>query len=109
MGNFHTASYDDISRINHHPLTNMRDAPNSNAELNRATSYDVSLKIATSLTHIEEDKPNRKGWHISYTQRKLTLEIAKSSIFYGMPPNSNAEGNSYSIVMMWSLKLAHPI
>jgi len=84
----------------------MRDAPNSNAELNRATSYDVSLKIATSLTHIEEDKPNRKGWHISYTQRKLTLEIAKSSIFYGMPPNSNAEGNSYSIVMMWSLKLA---
>ena len=30
----------------------MRDAPNSNAELNRATSYDVSLKIATSLTHI---------------------------------------------------------
>ena len=39
---------------------------------------------ATSLTHIEEDKPNRKGWHISYTQRKLTLEIAKSSIFYGM-------------------------
>lgn len=30
----------------------MRDAPNSNAELNRATSYDVSFKIATSLTHI---------------------------------------------------------
>ena len=59
---------------------NMRDAPNSNAELNRATSYDVSLKIATSLTHIEEDKPNRKGWHISYTQRKLTLGIAKSSL-----------------------------